>query len=174
MSGVDWGYPQCVENFMHFTAIRVLILAHTAQVQSVPGFRVSSSTTCYLIQMLGNMWLKDPNLDGTIWAGSFLSSGHKLGYPRRSNIIWRLSPSAWPLDMCVKHLTVVIWCRRAQVAVGIVTPGKVKLSSVRRVTEQTRVWCRVSNGVSPSSSPQSHSRFTGLYAPRLISLDDSL
>lgn len=131
------------------------LLAHSAQLQGVSGCRVSSSTAFHLIQILGNMGLKDPNLDGAIWAGSFLSSWHKLGCPRRSNLTWRLSPSAWPLGMCVKHLTTVIWWRRAQETVGIVTPGKVRLSSVSKVTEQTRLWCQVSNSVPPSSLPQS-------------------
>lgn len=154
MSGVDWSCPQCVENSMHLTAIRVLILVHSAQMESVPGYRVSTSTTCYLIKMLRNVGLKDTNLDGTVCAGSFLSSWHKLGN-LKCNLTLRVSPSAWPLGMWVKHFTAVIWWRKPQVTVGIVTPGKVGLCSVSKVTEQIGVWCQVSNSVPPSSLPQS-------------------
>lgn len=33
MSGVDWSCPQCGENSMSLTVIRVLILVHSAQLQ---------------------------------------------------------------------------------------------------------------------------------------------
>lgn len=139
------------------TMLYVNVLFVSTQCTTAGCFRVqvSTSTAFHLIQMLGNMGSKDPNLDGTIRAGSFLSSWHKLGYLRRSKLTWRLSPSALPLNMCVKHLTTVIGWRRTRVILGIVTPGKVRLSSVSKVTEQTRVWYQVSNNVSPSSLLQS-------------------